>query len=255
MPNESANNSTVAVGHVWQARQVSRGRTPRRYRVVAVTPGEFCSMVDLVDVEDRSRTRRWAQTYLADLCVLAEDAPLVAPAPVVPDCNAQIGTPPTPPSDEDTAPLVRVRRPRRRTRQRSKTIAAKRLSREERRIGQLLVLPDVDRPRTRGDCEGMPRPCPFVSCKHHLYLDVNPEIGSIKLNFPDLEVWEMRETCALDVADRGGITLEDAGEILNLTRERIRQVEVRGLLKLKMEGEIDGSKDLAVLDLLASAPR
>ena len=43
----------------------------------------------------------------------------------------------------------------------------------------------------------------------------------------------MRETCALDVADRGGITLEEVGAILNLARERIRQVEVRGLLKLR----------------------
>jgi len=78
------------------------------------------------------------------------------------------------------------------------------------------------------------RPCVRVSCRHHLYLDVNPETGSIKINFPDLEPWEMRETCALDVAERGGITLEEVGEIMNLTRERIRQVEVRGLLKLKM---------------------
>ena len=63
----------------------------------------------------------------------------------------------------------------------------------------------------------MPRPCPFVSCSHHLYLDVNPETGAIKLNFPHLEVWEMAETCSLDVADRGGITLEEVGAILNLT--------------------------------------
>ena len=79
----------------------------------------------------------------------------------------------------------------------------------------------------------MPRPCPFVSCAHHLYLDVNPDSGAIKLNFPHLEVWEMAETCSLDVADRGGITLEEVGAILNLTRERIRQVEVRGLYKIK----------------------
>ena len=72
-----------------------------------------------------------------------------------------------------------------------------------------------------------------MACKHHLYLDVNPDTGSIKLNFPDLEVWEMQETCALDVADRGGITLEEVGDILNLTRERIRQVEVKGLQKLR----------------------
>jgi hypothetical protein len=74
-----------------------------------------------------------------------------------------------------------------------------------------------------------------VACKYHLYLDVNPETGSIKINFPDLEPWEMGETCALDVADRNGITLEEVGEIMNLTRERIRQVEVRGLVKLRTE--------------------
>ena len=62
---------------------------------------------------------------------------------------------------------------------------------------------------------------------------MNPTTGSIKLNFPDKEIWEMEETCALDVADRGGITLEEVGAIMNLTRERIRQVETRGLLKLR----------------------
>ena len=79
----------------------------------------------------------------------------------------------------------------------------------------------------------MPRPCPFVSCKHHLFLDVSARTGAIKLNFPDLDVWDMKETCALDVADRGGTTLEDVGAIMNLTRERIRQVEVKGLAKLE----------------------
>ncbi len=71
-----------------------------------------------------------------------------------------------------------------------------------------------------------PRPCPYAGCQYHLYLDVSLDTGAIKLNFPDLEVWEMGESCALDIADRGGITLEDVGEIMNLTRERIRQLEV-----------------------------
>jgi len=118
---------------------------------------------------------------------------------------------------------------------RSKTIAPKRLTRDEKRLALSLVYPeDVDRPKSRADCQQMERPCPFVSCEHHLYLDVNPESGAIKLNFPHLEVWEMAETCALDVADRGGITLEEVGAILNLTRERIRQVEVRGLTKIRV---------------------
>jgi len=139
--------------------------------------------------------------------------------------------------DEETPSISRKVRQKRRERARSKTIAPKRLTKEEIRFRELLPLvEDPDRPRTRGECKEDVRPCPYVSCKHHLYLDVNPETGSIKLNFPDLEVWEMAETCSLDVADRGGITLEEVGEILNLTRERIRQVEVRGLLKLKMEG-------------------
>src|SRR5690606_11104824 len=100
----------------------------------------------------------------------------------------------------------------------------------------------------RGDCSGAERPCPFVACKQHLYLDVNPETGSIKLNFPDLEPWELRETCALDVAERGGITLEEVGEVMNLTRERIRQVEVRGLLKLKMASPTPDEVGARLLD-------
>lgn len=143
---------------------------------------------------------------------------------------------------EDEMPQPEVARIRRKVhsagrdgRVRSKTIAPKRLTREEKRLAETMVYPlDVVRPQTRQECMSMTRPCPFVSCSHHLYLDVNPESGAIKLNFPHLEVWEMAETCSLDVADRGGITLEEVGSILNLTRERIRQVEVRGLTKIKL---------------------
>jgi hypothetical protein len=66
-----------------------------------------------------------------------------------------------------------------------------------------------------------------------LFVDVSARTGAIKLNFPDLDVWDMNESCALDVADRGGTTLEDVGAIMNLTRERIRQVEVKALAKLE----------------------
>jgi hypothetical protein len=173
---------------------------------------------------------------LLDELMLAQPMELGAPvaASAAPDAIAS----------EASAPATsRKVRKQRRERARSKTIAPKRLTKEEIRLGQMLMMPDVDRPMTRGECQNMERPCPFVSCKHHLYLDVNPETGSIKLNFPDLEPWELKESCALDVADRGGITLEEVGEIMNLTRERIRQVEVRGLLKLKMDGEVDGSRD------------
>lgn len=78
------------------------------------------------------------------------------------------------------------------------------------------------------------RPCGWISCRHNLYLEVNPDTGSIKIN-ADVEPWEMPETCSLDVAQRGGITLEDIGAILGLTRERIRQVEVRGLMRMRIK--------------------
>ncbi len=155
-------------------------------------------------------------------------------------------------STEEVPEISRkIRRRRRRTRPRSKTIAMKRLTREELRLGALMYPPvDIPRPTTRDQCRGEARPCPWVACKHHLYLDINPETGSIKINFPDLEPWELSHTCALDVAERGGITLEEVGEIMNLTRERIRQVEVRGLLKLKMGSP---SPDELGSELLAQA--
>jgi len=130
-----------------------------------------------------------------------------------------------------------------RGRRRSRTMSRKEIARELRRqrafglvdreLEEVIREIEATRPRSRADCANGPRPCMFISCKHHLYLDVNPATGSIKLNFPDMEVWELAETCALDVADRGGITLEEVGSIMNLTRERIRQVETRGLLKLR----------------------
>ena len=90
-------------------------------------------------------------------------------------------------------------------------------------------------PTSRAECQGHDGPRPTVSCKFHLYLDVNPHHGNIKLNFPGREVWELPETCALDVADRGGTTLEEAGALLNLTRERIRQLEHLALASLRAD--------------------
>lgn len=120
-----------------------------------------------------------------------------------------------------------------------------------------------ERPKTRGDC--LPggcneaRPCPFVSCRHHLYLSVK-ETGSITLHHgPNVEPWELAETCALDVAERGrpnpdhGIspdlghaTLEEVGAFVGITRERVRQIVEGGLAKI-MEG-VDTATALAALD-------
>src|SRR5205085_5707000 len=144
----------------------------------------------------------------------------------------------------EPAPITREQRRSRRKRAiRARTISVKRMTKRELELGRLLFpeSEDVERPRVRSECVGGERPCPFVSCKHHLFLDVSARTGAIKLNFPDLEVWDMAETCALDVADRGGTTLEEVGAIMNLTRERIRQVEVKALAKL------DALKDMMAL--------
>jgi hypothetical protein len=128
-------------------------------------------------------------------------------------------------------------------RRRSRTLSRKEIARDLRQakasqlpdpeVEATIAELDATRPRVRAECASGPRPCPYISCKHHLYLDINPATGSIKLNFPDKELWDLPETCALDVADRGGVTLEEVGTLLNLTRERIRQLETHGLLKLR----------------------
>jgi len=138
-------------------------------------------------------------------------------------------------------------RRRRRSRARARTISIRRLSKAELNRGRALY-PEEEywRPRSRGECAEMERPCPFVSCKYHLYIDVHPVRGSIKVNFPDVEVWDMTDSCALDIADRGGITLEEVGEIMNLTRERVRQLETQGLARLQDLDDVSRLHDYVV---------
>lgn len=90
---------------------------------------------------------------------------------------------------------------------------------------------------SRSDCVGGPRPCPLVGCPHNNYLDVNPRTGHIHFNYPENvnpEDVPPHESCSLDVADTGGKTLEEVGQILHLTRERIRQIEIQAILKLRL---------------------
>lgn len=103
-----------------------------------------------------------------------------------------------------------------------------------------------NKPKTRGECKKMSRPCLFVSCKHHLYLDISEKTGTIKFYHPEKKIWELEETCALDVADRGGVRLDDIADILNQTKERVRQVESKAIKKMKEICEEKGI-DLEVL--------
>jgi len=107
-----------------------------------------------------------------------------------------------------------------------------RFTREELR--EMEPYPDwVRRPRTRGDCIDEARPCPFVSCKYHLFLDVLKS-GNVKINHPGLEVWELANTCALDIVDNNpdGLILDDIADLVSMTRERVRQIEIDALRRL-----------------------
>lgn len=148
------------------------------------------------------------------------------------------------PATSATATTREQRRSRRKREVRARTISVKRMTKRELEVGRLLY-PETNywKPKTRSQCIDGPRPCPYVSCKHHLFLDISSKTGAIKMNFPDLDLWEMGESCALDVADRGGTTLEDVGAIMNLTRERIRQVEVRALAKLEALNDMNSLRD------------
>lgn len=82
---------------------------------------------------------------------------------------------------------------------------------------------DNPMPRHRSECRGGVRPCPHVQCEKHLYLDVT-ELGQIRINFPTMEPWEIPHSCSADLEEQDGLTLEEVGIAINLTRERVRQM-------------------------------
>lgn len=103
--------------------------------------------------------------------------------------------------------------------------AKKQLSRLDVAFGKRLSNDEPGRmPRSRLECLGKPEPCPYVRCRHHLATDVN-EIGSLKLNFPTWTILDLEESCSLNVARRGPQTTERVASLMNLSAERVRQIE------------------------------
>ena len=90
-------------------------------------------------------------------------------------------------------------------------------------------------PRKYGECKKIvgDGPCPFVGCQYHLAIDVNGDSGSITHTWGvNADITDIAHTCALRQAARGGMTLQEVGERLNISRERARQIEKSALEKL-----------------------
>lgn len=93
------------------------------------------------------------------------------------------------------------------------------------------------RPQTRADCAKVERPCPFIACRHNLYLDVKPN-GNIRLNFPHLEPHQLTDSCSLDMAEDGSGSLMRVGDALGITREMVRQMEAAIFRKIEVTEEM-----------------
>lgn len=87
-------------------------------------------------------------------------------------------------------------------------------------------------PPTREHCENGVRPCPYVSCRYNLYLDVRGD-GVLRVNFPHIEPDEMIASCALDMAEDGPRTLDQVAALMGMSKERARQLESSALVKLR----------------------
>lgn len=105
-----------------------------------------------------------------------------------------------------------------------------------RRVWAFLYPEAVSPPAARRECERAVRPCPWVGCRHHTWLEVGRS-GNLRYALPDVEPWDLRYSCSLDLADAGhegdGMTLDAVAQVLNLTRERVRQIEVVALEKMR----------------------
>jgi len=107
-----------------------------------------------------------------------------------------------------------------------------------------------------------PRPCPWVGCRYHLLLHVAKD-GKLSMNRPkatpgrrpgvqatpdaqwfveqwmeraaELAMTEMEETCAFDVAAKGGMTFEEIARLLGSNKQNC-QHECDGAVKKLKEG-------------------
>lgn len=100
-------------------------------------------------------------------------------------------------------------------------------------------------PQTRADCIDGPRPCQFVSCRHHMH-------ARQKRQHPRTSTYQSEATCSLDIAAEGNHTLDEVGTYLGITRERVRQIETKAMVKVREALGRRGYAAADVHDALAS---
>lgn len=91
---------------------------------------------------------------------------------------------------------------------------------------------------TGGRCLTEDDPCPHSVCRHHLYNNAKEsQVARASLT---------RITCTLKLARRGGMNLEEVANLIGITRERVRQIELAGVTKMRkqleklgLSGEVD----------------
>lgn len=119
------------------------------------------------------------------------------------------------------------------------TISFKTLKKEAGSVDEDAAPTDYRRPASRGECMPLERPCPFVACRHHLFLEVKP-CGSISFPFgKDLSALEtMPQTCALDAAEQGAWPIDDVAEALRLSRNGVRQLLDKGMANVGVSEKV-----------------
>lgn len=107
-------------------------------------------------------------------------------------------------------------------------------------------------PASRSECRRGPRPCPYVSCRYHLLLNVTSDgrlWSQVSFDEADAEsiavaVEALGETCALDVADDGEHTFEEVGVLMGRDGKRVFEDTTRAQGKVAVMFA-DGGRDVS----------
>ena len=95
----------------------------------------------------------------------------------------------------------------------------------------------LSRPLTRADCASVPRPCPFVSCKYHLLVEVDQVMGLIHARNSHLTIPDCGFSCALDVAEVRISSIEELSEIMGRDPQYLDETMDRAERKIRIHSD------------------